>query len=125
MTAATLLLALASAAADPPAAPPLASPPRLRESPAVQLPPGTTFPAPEVTVVLALEVDAEGRVARAEVERGAGEPFDGAALAAARQMSFEPARLEGGEAVPATVSFALTIREPPPPPPPERPPPVR
>lgn len=123
MTLPALLLALAAAA--PAAEPTLASPPRLREEVRVELPPGTVFPAPEVTVVLSLEVGADGRVEKAAVERGAGEPFDTAALEAAHRMAFEPGRLEGGEAVPVAISFALRIAQPAPPAPPERPRPVR
>ncbi len=119
----TLLLALAAAQA-PEAGPRLASPPRLREEVRVELPPGTVFPAAEVTVVLSLEVGADGKVEKAAVEQGAGEPFDAAALEAARRMEFEPGRLGGGEAVPVAITFALRIAQPPPPPPPEKPPPV-
>ena len=124
MALSALLLALA-VQAEPAAQSPLASLPRLRQEVRVELPPGTAFPAPEVTVVLSLEVGADGRVEKAALERGAGEPFDAAALEAARRMEFEPARLEGGEAVPVAISFALRIAQPPPPPPPERPRPVR
>jgi len=58
------------------------------------------------------------------VEQGAGEPFDAAALAAARQFEFQPGRLAGGEAVPVTVTFRLRI-EPPPAPSQALPPPVK
>ncbi|HTP52789.1 MAG TPA: TonB-dependent receptor [Anaeromyxobacteraceae bacterium] len=115
---ATLALALAAppraAAAEPPAAgePSLATPPRLKELVPAELPPGTSFPSPEVTVILSLEVGASGRVERASVESGTGEPFDGAALAAARRFEFEPGRLASGEAVPVTVTFRMRIREP-------------
>jgi TonB family protein len=120
------LLALLLAAAlpalvvaeDPAAAEPqLAAPPSLRKNVTVDLPPGTAFPSPEVTVVLALEIDAEGKVTGATLEQGAGEPFDAAALAAAPGLGFEPARLTTGEAVPVTLSFRMRILAPPPPPP--------
>jgi len=114
---AAALPALAAAEDPPPAEPQLAALPALRKNVPVDLPLGTTFPAPEVTVVLSLEVDAQGRVAAAALEQGAGEPFDSAALAAAPGLEFEPARLAGGEAVAVTLSFRMRILAPPPPPP--------
>ncbi|MGA8892944.1 MAG: TonB family protein, partial [Anaeromyxobacteraceae bacterium] len=66
--------------------------------------------------VLSLDVGADGRVEKAAVASGAGEPFDEAALAAARKFEFEPGRLTTGEAVPVTVTFRLRIQEPAPPP---------
>ena len=108
------------AVTTPPAPEPtLASPPKLTELVAADVPPGTRFPSPEVAVVLSLDVSAEGKVEKATVEGGAGEPFDSAALAAARRFTFEPGRLSTGEAVPVTVSFRMRIQEPkaaPPPP---------
>ncbi len=119
LAAASLLLA-----ADPVAEPGLATPPQLKQLVPPQLPPGTAFPAPEVTVILGIDVSATGAVEEVRVEEGAGEPFDSAAVAAARQFRFEPARLATGEAVPVTITFRMRITPPPPPPPPA-PPPVR
>ena len=65
-----------------------------------------------MVVVLSLDVSAEGKVEKASVESGAGEPFDSAALSAARRFDFEPGRLTTGEAVPVTVTFRLRIQEP-------------
>lgn len=101
--------------AAPPAEPTLATPPRLKQLVPAEIPPGTSFPAPEVVVVLSLDVGADGKVEKASVESGAGEPFDAAALAAARRFDFEPGRLDTGEAVPVTVSFRMRIQAPPPP----------
>jgi TonB family protein len=102
----------------PPAPEPtLATSPRLKELVPADVPPGTTFPSPEVVVVLSLEVSAEGKVEKASVESGAGEPFDSAALSAARRFDFEPGRLTTGEPVPVTVTFRLRIQEPAAPPP--------
>jgi TonB family protein len=102
----------------PPAPEPtLATPPKLRELVPADVPPGTRFPSPEVVVVLALDVSAEGKVEKASVESGAGEPFDSAALSAARRFEFEPGRLTTGEAVPVSVTFRLRIQEPVAPPP--------
>ncbi|HQR30465.1 MAG TPA: TonB family protein [Anaeromyxobacteraceae bacterium] len=104
----------------PPAAPEptLAVEPRLEKLVPADVPPGTAFPSPEVVVVLTLDVGADGRVEKAEVASGAGEPFDSAALGAARKFEFAPGRLSTGEAVPVTVTFRLRIQEPAPPPPP-------
>jgi TonB family protein len=130
-----LLLALASAAllagAPPDAAaaeaaegdagaPTLATPPRLTKDVPPELPPGTVFPAPEVTVVLQIDVAADGHVERVALLEGAGEPFDSAALAAARRYAFEPARLTSGQAVPVAVTYRLRIARPAPPPSPVR-----
>jgi len=102
----------------PPAPDPtLATPPRLKELVPADVPAGTEFPTPEVVVVLSLDVSAEGKVDKASVESGAGEPFDAAALAAARRFEFEPGRLSTGEPVPVTVTFRLRIQEPSAPPP--------
>lgn len=100
-----------------PVEPQLAKTPTLKKLIPAKIPAGTRFPTPEVVVVLKLEVDERGGVSRATVETGAGEPFDKAALDAARQFDFEPGRLTTGEAVPVTVTFRLRITEPPPPPP--------
>jgi TonB family protein len=117
--AAVLLVAAAALLAIAPPAraeePSLATPPVLRSVVPADLPPDTVFPSPEVTVVLALEVGADGRVERAAVESGAGEPFDSAALAAAGRFQFEPGRLATGEAVPVAVTFRMRIQAPPPP----------
>jgi len=92
--------------------------PTLQRLVPAELPPDTPFPSPVVEVVLELDVTAAGQVEAARVARGAGTPFDEAALAAARRFVFTPARLADGEAVPVTVTFALKIEAPPPPPPP-------
>jgi len=111
-----LSLAAGQAAAAPGAAaadePALAAPPALKALVPAEVPPGTAFPGPEVAVVLAIDVGADGRVEDVRVEEPAGEPFDGAALAAARQFSFEPGRLTTGEAVPVTITFRMRITAP-------------
>ena len=121
-----LLATLLAAASGPPAAeaPELATPPALLRLVPADVPPGTPFPAPEVTVVLSLDVSTTGRVEEVRIEEGAGSPFDEAAVAAARQFEFEPGRLATGEAVPVTVTFRLRMAAPPPPAPPA-PAPVR
>ena len=93
--------------------PVLASPPRLLRDVPPELPPDTAFPAPEVTVVLRIDVGADGRVEQVALEQGAGPPFDAAAVAAAGQYLFEPGRLTTGEPVPVTITWSLAIRAPP------------
>ena len=119
-------LALAgAAAAAAPQEPVLGTAPVLKRLVPPELPPGTAFPA-AVTVVLGIDVSASGAVEAVRVERGAGEPFDGAAMAAARRFEFEPGRLTTGDPVPVTITFSLEITPPPAPPPaPAAPAPVR
>jgi TonB family protein len=114
--------ARAEEAAEAPARPELATPPRLRQDVPPDLPPGTVFPAPEVTVVLQIDVSADGSVERVALLEGAGEPFDGAAMAAAQRYVFDPARLTTGAPVPVTITYRLKITPPAPAP---APPPVR
>ena len=61
-------------------------------------------------VVLELVIGARGEVRDAQVVQG-GEPFGSAAVAAARQWHFEPAR-RGDQAVAARIRFALRFVEP-------------
>ena len=110
-----VLLALVSSRAlaqDAASEPTLASPPKLKTVVAASVPAATVFPSPEVIVQLKIEVDEKGAVSSVKLVKGAGEPFDGAALAAARTFVFEPARLTNGEAVPVEVSFRMRIRAP-------------
>ena len=92
--------------------------PTLKQLEPVQVPDNTPFPAPEIAVVLKIDIDPEGKVSQVEVTQGMGEPFDSAAIEAARKSLFTPAILNTGEAVPVTINFTLKIQEPPPPPPP-------
>jgi TonB family protein len=125
VAAASLALAVPARPTDAPAAPELAFAPRLAQDVPPELPPGTAFPSPEVTVVLQIDLSAQGTVERVVLLQGAGEPFDGAAVAAARQYQFEPGRLATGEAVPVAITYRLTMTPPAPPPQPSAPPPVR
>ena len=99
------------------AAPTLAKPPVLLEEVPAELPADTVFPAPELAVELDLVVDKDGSIREASVAQGVGEPFDSAALAAAKQFKFEPAMLSNGEPTPVRVRFRMLLTEPPPPPP--------
>jgi TonB family protein len=130
LAALALLAALppgAAAAPLPAAEPTLATPPALKQLVPADLPAGTAFPAPSIDVYLGIDVAATGQVEAVRLEQGAGEPFDAAALAAARSFLFEPGRLTTGEPVPVSVTFKFTITAPPPSTPAEaaRPAPVR
>ena len=62
----------------------------------------------EAVVVLEIDIDAEGRVEEARVTtpaEPAGYGFDEAALGAARQFEFEPARLDG-EPIPVRLAYS-------------------
>jgi hypothetical protein len=122
----TLLLAAAAGAAPtrpPEPEPTLASPPTVKVLVPAEFPDGVVFPAPEVTVVLAIDVAATGLVEAVRLEEGAGEPFDSAAAGAARKFVFEPGRLTTGEAVPVTIAFRMRLTPPAPPEAPAPPPP--
>ncbi len=109
------LLAPALAAADPGTstiAPGLAQAPALLHLEPAQLPPDTVYPAPEVSVVLALDVTVTGTVSGVALVEGIGEPFDGAALQAGARFRFQPARLTTGEAVPVRINFRLRMQAP-------------
>ncbi len=67
-------------------------PPQLVESADAEYPPAARTEGRAGTVVLRLDVDEEGRVARAEVQQSAGADFDEAARTAAFRLRFVPAR---------------------------------
>ncbi len=94
------------------AVPELEKPPKLIELVPADIPADTDFPTPEIQVLLEIEVDETGRVLDARVNKGAGEPFDTAALQAAKKFSFEPAILSTGEPVPVTINFLMRITKP-------------
>ncbi|MEM9729228.1 MAG: TonB family protein, partial [Myxococcota bacterium] len=58
----------------------------------------------EVSVELLLTIDKDGQVTEASVADSGGEAYDAAALAAARQFLFEPAR-QDWEPVPARIRY--------------------
>ncbi len=104
---------------ESPPAGPLIVPPRLEE--AVILPYPEDAPRGEGTVEVAvrLAINGLGEYVAAEIDQGAGEPFDGFALDAVRHLRFAPATVDG---IPTAVTVVLPIRfvlppEAPPPPP--------
>jgi TonB family protein len=70
----------------------------------------------EATVALQVTVGADGAVNDVTVVESAGEPFDGAAIAAARQWQFKPAR-RGDEPVASRIRIPFRFALPPPSPP--------
>ncbi len=114
-----LCSALARAQSAPPApsaeAPPIV-PPALLGPSDVAYPAGA---AGEATVLLELTVSADGAVVEARVVDG-GEPFAGAALAAARGFRFSPATRDGAP-LRARIRFSLAFRPPPAPDAPDAP----
>ena len=79
-------------------------PPRLIEAVEAERTPEMRQVREEVAVVLVITIAADGAVREVEVAEGAGERWDAAAAAAARQFRFEPARRDG-EAIPARIRF--------------------
>ena len=77
-----------------------------------QYPEGETGAA---RVVLELDIDARGSVSAARIVTPPRPPFDDSALAAARQLRFEPAR-RGDEPVAVRIQFAFNFPAPPRPP---------
>ena len=66
-----------------------------------------------VTVVLLLEVDSQGAVSDVAVKESRGHGFDEAAIAAARNLRFDPAQ-RGGRPVASKIAFNYVFTPPPP-----------
>ncbi len=99
------------------------TPPVLKTHPEASYPPEALQKRIEGNVGLELDVDEAGQVSDARITSPAGHGFDEAALAAARQFVFEPAR-RAGRPIRSTVEFTYEFHLPPPPaPPPAAPPP--
>ncbi len=81
-------------------------PPRLRRAAQAVYPEAERLAGRSASVRLLLDVDAEGAVTRAEVVSPPDAPFDASALAAAVQLEFEPAQLDGAP-VPARLTYAF------------------
>ncbi len=102
----------ATAGAPAPGAPEAALvPPSLRSRTDAVYPPEALRDRVEGTVGIELVVDAEGNVAGARVTAPAGHGLDEAALAAARQFTFVPARRNGAP-IRSTVEFAYEFHLP-------------
>lgn len=91
-------------------------------SPQLSFDPGVAYPSDaaggeRVEVELMLTLDASGTVVEARVVSASRAGFDDAALAAAKQLRFEPAR-RAGVAMPARIGYRYVFEPPAPPPPP-------
>jgi TonB family protein len=84
-----------SEARDAAAAENAVTPPKLSKFAQAAYPAEAQAKGVEAEVVLALDIDAQGKVSAAEVVEPAGHGFDEAARAAALQFEFEPARRNG------------------------------
>ena len=98
----------------PPAPPPKLEPPLLTKDPGAEYPrqaidDGVREP---VTVVLVVDVDADGKVQDARVEAAAGHGFDEAATEAAKKLEFQPAK-RGEKAIPSRVKHRYVFAPPP------------
>jgi TonB family protein len=86
-------------------------PPKLRKFVEATYPAEAERDGLEAQVVLALRVDAAGRVESAEVQTAAGHGFDEAAVEAARGFEFDPAT-RGGRPIPAKILYRYEFRRP-------------
>ena len=91
----------------------LVTPPKLVRFVEADYPEAEKVLGKEATVELALSIGADGRVTEVEVLESAGEAFDLAAAAAARQFIFEPARRDW-EPVPAKIRYRYVFELNPP-----------
>jgi TonB family protein len=110
--------------AEPPAAAapePVVVPPKLTHFVDAEAPPALAE-RKHAEVVLAIDVDPIGKVGAVTIVEPAGDGFDEAALAAAKQFEFAPGTADG-KPVPfrITYRYKFALRAPPPPPPPAAP----
>src|SRR5215831_6237754 len=70
-------------------------PPKLKKFVEAVYPEAKKQAGVEAQVLLSIEIDDTGAVTGVEVLKSAGEDFDAAALAAAKQFVFEPAEIDG------------------------------
>jgi TonB family protein len=91
----------------PSTAPPPLAPPKLRKDVQPEYPPAALEQGIAASVLLELDIDVTGAVQRAAVAEASQAPgmgFEEAALTAAKQLEFEPAR-EAGKAIAVTITF--------------------
>lgn len=89
------------------------TPPKLVRAAQPEYPASKLATGENATVTLVLTLDASGQVTDASVASSAGDDFDQAALAAARQLVFEPAQRDGTP-VAAKIPFRVQFAAPPP-----------
>lgn len=94
--------------------PKLTKAPRLTQLVEAPFPESERAKGQGASVVMEMAIDATGNVVDVRVVASAGEAFDSAALAAARQFVFEPAEIDGKPApVKLTYRYEFVLREPP------------
>ena len=87
-------------------------PPKLVSFVEAEFPPSEVAAGRGATVVLQIAITATGAVADVRVTESAGAAFDAAALAAARQFTFEPATVDGKPIpVKITYRYVFTFKE--------------
>jgi TonB family protein len=86
-----------------------AQPPRLVKYVDPVYPPEAQKKGLEAAVALQLDIDPTGKVTGATVIDPAGNGFDEAAIAAANQLQFEPARRANGQAAAARILYRFTF----------------
>jgi TonB family protein len=108
LTALALLGSTAVHAQEPDAAPASAAvtPPKLVKAAQPEYPAAKLESGESAVVAVVLTLDASGKVIDAIVSESAGEDFDRAALEAARQLEFEPAR-RGDQPVASKIPFRI------------------
>jgi TonB family protein len=86
-------------------------PPKLVHFVAASRPPGVP-PDQTATVVLSVDIAADGTVSDVRVQTSAGEAWDAAAIAAVQQFGFEPAEVDGAPG-PVTIlyRYAFTVED--------------
>ena len=110
---AAVVLALALSFAGPAAAQPVTKMPELVTFVEAEYPADKLAAGVSAEVILVLTVDVDGHVSAAAVQRSAGEDFDLAAVAAARQFVFKPAEVDGRKvASKITYRYAFTLATP-------------
>jgi TonB family protein len=120
-----LLLALVASSApgfaDEPPAPTLSAPPKLLHFVEAEAPPALATRG-SADVILAIDVDEAGHVGQVTVIAPAGDGFDEAAVAAAKQFTFAPGESEG-KPVPVRITYRYRFvqKVAPPPAPPDSP----
>lgn len=100
---------VATLSAIPAHAQPTIVPPAPLSLPTATLPPGT--PTADVDVQLVLTIGTDGTVQAVELARGAGSPWDEAALEVAKRFTFSPAT-QDGVPIAVKVPFTYSFRKP-------------
>src|SRR5262245_16768279 len=99
-----VVVALLSTATGAALADEVTKPPKLVKFVEAEYPPDKEAAGVTASVVLSIDIDETGRVAKVAVTGSAGPDFDAAAVAAARQFVYEPAEIDGKPG-PVTITY--------------------